>query len=115
MYTPRVRSGATRLLALALLWMIFPGALEATENIAHALRSGHLAHAAEAGDSHSDPGPEHGCNGTFHLCSCHPAPVGLLATASPLLAVADEDSFFIDRAPDDVSGHQHSIEHPPRS
>ncbi|MFQ5526918.1 MAG: hypothetical protein ACE5GX_11750 [Thermoanaerobaculia bacterium] len=104
-----------RLVALALLWIIFPGVMEATENLAHIVRSGHLAHAAEDGDSHSDPGPEHGCNGTFHLCSCHLTQAGLLAAAGPAAAGADEGLLFVDRGDGAASGHQHNIEHPPRS
>ena len=112
---PIVKRWTAHLVALGLLWMIFPGALEATENLAHALRSGHLAHAAESGDSHSDPGPEHGCNGTFHLCSCHLTASGLLAAAGPTLAVAEEGLLFVDPPGGGASGHLYSVRRPPRS
>jgi len=112
---PLVKRWIARLVALGLLWMIFPGAMEATVDVAHAVRSGHLAHAAEDGDSHSDPSPEHGCNGTFHLCSCHFTQAGLLAAAGPAPAAADESPMSVDRGIGGASGHKHNVEHPPRS
>lgn len=112
---PPVKRWIARLVALGLLWMIFPGAMEATENLGHVLRSGHLAHATESGDSHSDPGPEHGCNGTFHLCSCHFTAPGLLAAVGPALGAADEGQLFVDQTVGRASGHLHSVERPPRS
>ena len=110
-----VRHWAIRFVALALLWLVLPGTAEATENIAHLLRSGHLAHAAESGDSHSEPGPEHGCNTTFHLCSCHLSLTGLMTAAVKVSAAADERAPFRDRALTAPLGHLHNIEHPPRS
>jgi len=112
---PAVKRWGTRLVALSLLWMIFPGGLEATENLAHILVSGHLAHAVETGDAHSDPGPEHGCNAVFHACSCHLTPPGHLTGAEAASAMADKDVLFVDRSPSGASGHYHDIEHPPRS
>ncbi len=110
-----VRHWAIRFVALALLWLVLPGTAEATENIAHILRSGHLAHAAESGDSHSEPGPEHGCNTTFHLCSCHLSLTGLLTAAAEASRAPDERGSFRDGAVGAPLGHRHNIEHPPRS
>lgn len=56
---------------LALIWMLTPGLTEAAENLWHVVRSGHAAHAADQGADHEPEGDEHGCSGTFHLCSCH--------------------------------------------
>ncbi len=111
---PHVKRWGSRTVALALLWILFPGAMEATENLAHLLNSGHLAHAAERGDSHSEPGPEHGCNATLHLCSCHVAPSGLLARAAPAPAVEHVDPVLMRLAERASSGHLHNIEHPPQ-
>ena len=112
---PAVKHWASRLVALTLLWVIFPGSLEATENLAHILANGHLAHAEEAGDSHSDPGPEHGCNGVFHLCSCHLTPLGRLTDSQLAPTITDEHALPVDRSSDRAFGHQHDIEHPPQS
>ena len=48
-----------------------------------ALRPGgpHGAHAQDAGADHAPDGDEHGCSGTFHLCSCHHSPPTVLALA----------------------------------
>ena len=112
---PAVKRWATRLIALSLLWLIFPCSLEATENLAHILASGHLAHAEETEDTHSEPGPEHGCNGAFHLCSCHLTPPGRLADSPRTSALVDETALFVDWFASRTSGHEHDIEHPPRS
>jgi hypothetical protein len=111
---PPVSYLRVRLVAIALVWVIFPGALQATENIAHLAQNGHLPHAAESGDSHSDPGPEHGCNGAFHICSCHLSAAGLLSASAPSLVAPDGVSQYRDGQASLGAGHQHNIEHPPR-
>ena len=60
--------------ALALLASLTPGFAEVVENLGHLVVRGHLAHTEAHGDDHSQPSPEHGCNATFHLCSCHASP-----------------------------------------
>ena len=112
---PPVKRWPARLVALLLLWMIFPGSMEATENLAHILASGHLAHAVETGDTHSDPGPEHGCNGVFHSCSCHITPPGRLVESQLVAATPDRGLLLVGRSSSAGSGHQHDIEHPPQS
>lgn len=109
-----VNRWSTRFVALALLWIVFPGAMEATENLAHLLNSGHLAHAAESGDSHSEPGPEHGCNATFHLCSCHVAPTGVLAAGASTAGIDFTDPLLAQPAQNVSAPHLHNIEHPPQ-
>ncbi len=104
-----------RLVAAASLWMVFPGAMEATENLGHLLMSGHLAHAAENGDEHSDSGPEHGCDATLHLCSCHVAPAGLLAAPIPRRGAGQSGSVVASLPEPGTSAHLHNIEHPPQS
>ena len=112
---PSVRRWSFRIVALALLWMVLPGAMEATENLGHLLSSGHLAHAAESGDSHSESGPEHACNATLHLCSCHLTALGLLEKPAPPTASGHADQFLVQVAEHGSSAHLHDIEHPPRS
>jgi len=111
---PSVKRWSARLIALALLWIVFPGAMEATENLAHLLNSGHLAHATETGDSHSEPGPEHGCNATFHLCSCHVAPTGVLAAGAPAAGIEYADPLLAQFEQHASLPHLHNIEHPPQ-
>lgn len=71
-----------RWIAALLFLSLCPGAVEALENAGHLLVEGHLAHAVENGDRHADPGPEHGCAGTFHVCGCH-STVNFLFAAKP--------------------------------
>jgi len=63
----RVANGC---LTLILLWTLVPGVGEFTENFVHLVMQGHTAHAVPDGDTHAPPGPEHGCNGVVHFCSC---------------------------------------------
>ena len=57
-------------ISVLLLWALIPGVGEVLENAVHFAQEGHSAHAVPAGDHHDPPGPEHGCSGTLHLCSC---------------------------------------------
>ena len=54
----------------SVLWALAPGLGELLENALHFVHEGHAAHAAASGDRHEAPGPEHGCTGTMHVCSC---------------------------------------------
>ena len=106
----------TRLVVLVLVWSIVPGSAEALENAAHWLREGHLAHQQSQTDDHSDPGPEHGCTGTFHMCPCH----GNAAAKEPAnhrqARVADQISpLTIGLLVPALSGFPYGIYHPPRS
>jgi hypothetical protein len=85
----RRASSTLRLVAALLLGCLTPGVGEAVENLGHLLASGHLAHAEEAEHHHTEPGDEHGCNGVFHLCSCHSTQRFLQPTPTlPRLATA---------------------------
>jgi hypothetical protein len=57
-------------LVFLMLWALAPGMSEAVENVLHLIVEGHTAHAEADGDSHDPLGPEHGCTGVTHLCSC---------------------------------------------
>ena len=61
---------ATSCVLLLMLWALVPGLGEAIENTVHLVLAGHTAHAAPDGDSHTPSGPEHGCTGVMHSCSC---------------------------------------------
>jgi hypothetical protein len=112
---PPVKRWIVYLGALTLLWIIVPGVVEATENLVHLARIGHLAHAEESGDSHSDPSPEHGCDGLFHLCSCHLTLTGLPVALEQTPAAADQGALSLGRLVRAVPGHMHNLEHPPRA
>ncbi len=71
-----MRAFVRLLLVPALVALLTPGLVEAAENLWHVVESGHAAHAADAGRDHLPQDEEHGCSGTFHLCSCHPTPAG---------------------------------------
>lgn len=62
---------ARHLLAVLLILALTPGVGEAMENLGHLALEGHLAHTSGHQDDHPNPGPEHGCNGPFHICPCH--------------------------------------------
>lgn len=76
-----MRYAATRVLVVALIWMLTPGLTESAENLLHLLGSGHVAHALSQGPDHEPMGDEHGCSGTFHVCSCHQTLPTALAVA----------------------------------
>ncbi len=63
-----------RFLAFLLILSLLPATTELIEAVVHYVEHGDLAH-AEA-DEHGTTAlgmSEHGCSGTFHLCSCHTA------------------------------------------
>ena len=79
-----------RICVIGLVWLLIPGLTEAAENVWHVATAGHSAHSADAGADHAPDDDEHGCTGTFHLCTCcHSAPVNV----APVLSVksADDD------------------------
>ena len=105
-----------RLVAVLLLWSIVPGGAEAVENAAHWLGEGHLAHQQSDKDSHSDPGPEHGCTGTFHTCPCHSSSTANQPTGLREARVPDEVSeSTLRRFAPSLMGYPYGIYHPPRS
>jgi hypothetical protein len=67
-----------------LLWTLLPGTWELAENVSHLILDGHLAHTATPGHPGSEPGPEHGCSGTLHFCSCHASHYGLSPFRAPM-------------------------------
>ena len=82
----------SRLLAVLLVLAIWPALSETVETVVHVAEHGDLAH-----DPADHPGEnplgsdEHGCSGTFHLCSAGhvnmagPQAVAFTATAQPRL------------------------------
>jgi len=86
-----VRTLILRLMVLGLIWLMVPGLAEAAENLWHLAQAGHTAHARDAGADHAPEGDEHGCSGTFHLCSCHHSPATALAPAGSTRDLAPVD------------------------
>lgn len=110
-----VRRFPVQLLVAGLIWAITPGLAEVAENAWHLVVAGHQAHALDRGADHAPAGDEHGCSGTFHLCSCHHTLLFDL-TAVPLrrpnsLAICLAE--LLERCPSDAAGSP--PEHPPRS
>jgi len=86
-------SRLSQLAVLGLAALVTPGVVEVTENLWHLATRGHEAHAAEAGADHAPDGREHGCSGTFHLCTCcHTAPAAAAPPPSSTIADAPEPS-----------------------
>ena len=71
---PGARQIIVRLFVTLLLALVLSGASrlagEAVENGIHWLDQGHLAHADVHPEGDPGPGPEHGCTGTSHHCTC---------------------------------------------
>lgn len=102
-------------LVFVLLLALAPGLGEVVENVVHLVVHGHLAHAEAQGDHHAERLPEHGCSGTFHLCSCHTAR-GLRPARSPRVRSPDLiDVLASPRAASTRNGFHHVPERPPRA
>jgi hypothetical protein len=105
----------TRFVVVLLLWSIVPGMAEALENAAHWVREGHFAHQESDTDSHSDPGPEHGCTGTFHTCPCHSSAAANQPSSLREVRAPNTDSESARRLFNPpLMGYPHGIYHPPQ-
>lgn len=111
-----MRKLATRIFVVLIICGITPGLAETAENLWHVVSAGHLAHAAEAGADHAPDGDEHGCSGTFHLCSCHVTVASQAAVRQPrvgqLLPAGEFRTHGLELTPDP---HLSRVFHPPRS
>lgn len=104
-----------KLLVLGLVWGLTPGLTEVTENLWHLAASGHSAHAAEEGPDHAPQDEEHGCTGTFHLCSCHHSQASDRLPAS-LPRLEDPGHAVIrPRTSDAPEPSPHRLDRPPRA
>ena len=108
-----------RLLAIGitvlLLSALVPGLGEIFENAVHLATEGHLAHAAPDGDHHESPGPEHGCSGTMHLCSCCVSPSFALTQAPAQRPSPGSHGFAAVTATYPTSNFSGGVYHPPRA
>ena len=102
-------------IAALLIWTLVPGLGEFLENAVHIVQEGHSAHAAPDGDHHDPPGPEHGCTGTLHLCSCCVSLSFLTAQAAAQVPTVNVQEIF-------AGFHAHlpsisacGVYHPPRA
>lgn len=82
-----MRRLANILLVTLLVFLVTPGLIEAGENFWHLVTEGHGAHSPAAGEDHEPEGDEHGCTGSFHLCTCHRTPP---SRTEPVSDLADE-------------------------
>lgn len=107
-----MRHGVVFVLLLALA----PGVGEVLENAVHLLTQGHWAHARLHGDDHYHPGPEHGCSGPFHVCSCHHSLAGSRPAFSPRAQAPKVIATLASpHAGSTRSGFHHVPERPPRA
>ena len=70
--------------AAILVYCMIPGTGELIENVLHFIEHGHAAHVVDGAHldaidaiddtSHERRGAEHGCSGTYHVCSCCQSP-----------------------------------------
>lgn len=76
----------SRILALLLVLAVIPSGMELVELAVHIAKYGDVAHADQHDKSKSPLGSdEHGCSGTFHICSCHQ----VVTATTPLTATVD--------------------------
>ncbi len=93
----------SRILALLLVLAVVPSGMELVELTVHIVRYGDVAHADQHDTSTKPIGSdEHGCSGTFHVCSCHQVVSAMtpLATAVACIRVPAESlviAFPLDR------------------
>lgn len=105
-----------KILLVLLIVLLVPGALEVVENLWHLCLKGHVAHAVDAGADHAPKGQEHGCNGTFHFCSCCQS----LSSAVPIVVTLVSRPMPLRRArPETPPSYERPFlslpEHPPRA
>jgi hypothetical protein len=98
-----------------LAWTLVPGINELAENLGHLAREGHLAHAAPDGDRHEPIGPEHGCTGTVHLCSCCPSVSYLLTSACSHIPDPGTERLSAGLSSIRIARPPSGIDHPPRA
>lgn len=109
----RVRLRCLALLVLVLVAL--PLVVELVENGFHLLAHGDTAHFSDS-EGHQPLSQEHGCGGTFHLCSCcrslsgdTPALAALPAPAAPVLSVMAAEPLA------NATGFARSYRRPPRT
>ena len=103
-------------IALVLVFVLTPGMAEFAENAAHIVAEGHGAHAFDDAE-HEPMGDEHGCSGTFHVCSCHASPTfivgqGSLGVCVPLPSTASHQT---DARSQLTIGHDLGVFRPPNA
>lgn len=106
-----------RLVALALAFLMVPGAVELVESAVHLVDEGHLPHAVVTtadGDEHAPTDPEHGCTPSFHLCACHSGLSYFDTSGTPVLHI--ETFPFSAPSPSKMQtpGFYVAVERPPR-
>ena len=102
-------------LSVFLVYLMTPGAVEITENLAHLAAHGDIAHGNDHGDTQSSD--EHGCSGPYHFCVCHhsaafvPAQVdrGVVTRLVEVPGAVGRPALVID------SGYSGRVYRPPRS
>ncbi len=102
-------------ITILLLSALVPGVGEILENAVHLATEGHFAHAAADGDHHESPGPEHGCNGTMHLCSCCVSPSFAPTQGLPQIPSLGSHGFVPVAATYPTMNSSGSVYHPPRA
>lgn len=98
-------------LALLLVFAIFPSSAEIVELAAHMVGHGDDGH---AGDEHDGAAgeDEHGCSGMFHLCACHMTNASTEQYALSWSVVADPPTKTALMAPSTRAGRL--VEPPPQ-
>lgn len=111
-------TGMKRITAIAiaalLIWALVPGVGELLENAVHIVQKGHFAHAVPDGD-HDPAGPEHGCTGTQHLCSCCVSLSFLITTATGQVPTLRVQEFLVGTDVHLPAIFAGDVYHPPRA
>lgn len=105
-----------KLVILVLLLAFTPGAAEAALDGLHWLAHGHGPHSRAARGDDVAAGREHGCSGSFHLCSCHWSPTFVVAGGGAIRQPLAPLSLTVRPTSASPRAGFHSVpEHPPRS
>ena len=107
-------SRIAQIIALLVAYMMAPGMSELSENAVHLVMHGDTAHSGEADHEASTSTDEHGCSGSFHVCTCCHATIVLSrkVISQPGNVTAEPQSAT---SPDDMldGGFQHDVFRPP--
>tara|TARA_R110002096_G_scaffold361075_3_gene554182 strand:+ start:84757 stop:85089 length:333 start_codon:yes stop_codon:yes gene_type:complete len=103
-----------QIIALVVAYMMAPGVSELSENAVHLVIHGDTAHSGEADHEESTSTDEHGCSGSFHVCSCCHATIDLSrkpVSEPGIMTVTNQGTMSPDPMLD--NGFRHGVFRPP--
>jgi len=100
--------------AVLLIYLMMPAAIEITENLVHLALTGHAAHAIDDA-AHRPDDPEHGCSGPLHVCPCHASTAFTVARSTVAVGIPIPDEIEVRHSAEDTptEGHLEDVFRPP--